>query len=109
MALSKKITDAEKPAIIHEAPENPTAQLGSAGFLRLLRSPAGPVRCGRGRAVLTALRLDNARHHRTTATSKENAAAVSGGILAGRCVQGRRAGTRPTVMLDYAPCFSKPG
>ncbi|MCW5712362.1 hypothetical protein WMC41_31100 (plasmid) [Shinella yambaruensis] len=64
MALSKKITDAEKPAVIHEAPENPTAQLGSAGFLRLLRSPA--ARCGRGRAVLTALRLDNARQHRET-------------------------------------------
>jgi len=51
MAQAKKIFDGEKPAVIHEAPENPTAQLGSAGFLRLLRSPAGPVRCGRGRAV----------------------------------------------------------
>ena len=35
MALSKKITDAGKKAVTHEAPENPTAQLGSAGFLRL--------------------------------------------------------------------------
>jgi len=76
MALSKKITDAEKPAIIHEAPDNPTAHLGSAGFLRLLRSPAGPVRCGRGRAVLTALRLDNTRQHRETSGFTEFAAAT---------------------------------
>ncbi|WP_353392744.1 hypothetical protein [Brucella sp. NBRC 14130] len=41
----------EKTPVPHEAPENPTALLGSAGFLRLLRSPARPVRCGRGRAV----------------------------------------------------------
>jgi len=44
-------------AVFHEAPENPTALLGSAGFLRLLRSPA--ARCDRGRAVPTALRLEN--------------------------------------------------
>ncbi|MFC6447632.1 hypothetical protein [Shinella zoogloeoides] len=64
MAIPKKIIDGEKPTVTHEAPENPTAQLGSAGFLRLLRSPAGPVRCGRGCAVLTALRLDNDRQNR---------------------------------------------
>ena len=51
MAISKKIIGVGKPAAIHEAPENPTALLGSAGFLRLLRLPAGPARCGRGRAV----------------------------------------------------------
>lgn len=42
MAQSKKIIDVEKPTVTHEAPENPTALLGSAGFLRLLRSR----RCG---------------------------------------------------------------
>ncbi|GAA5666739.1 hypothetical protein T8J41_20280 (plasmid) [Nitratireductor rhodophyticola] len=70
MAQSKKIIDVEKPTVTHEAPENPTALLGSAGFLRLLRSPAGPVRCGRGRAVLTALRLDNDRHHREAVVTR---------------------------------------
>ena len=57
-----------KPPVSHEAPENPTALLGSAGFLRLLRSPA--ARCGRGRAVLTALRLGNGHHHRETGRKK---------------------------------------
>lgn len=36
--------------------------MGSAGFLRLLRSPAKPVRCDRGRAVPTALQLENSLH-----------------------------------------------
>jgi hypothetical protein len=35
-----------------QAPENPTALYGSAGFLRLLCSPAMPAHSGRGRAVL---------------------------------------------------------
>ncbi|MGJ7042265.1 hypothetical protein J2Y63_005547 [Shinella sp. BE166] len=62
MAQAKKIFDGEKPAVIHEAPENPTAQLGSAGFLRLLRSPDGSLRPRPRRP--TALRLDNARQCR---------------------------------------------
>jgi hypothetical protein len=54
--ISKKFTSKET-TVSHEAPENPTALLGSAGFLRLLRSPA--AHCGRDHAVPTALRLEN--------------------------------------------------
>lgn len=54
--ISNRFTSKEH-ALSHEAPENPTALLGSAGFLRLLRSPA--ARYGRARAVPTALRLEN--------------------------------------------------
>jgi hypothetical protein len=56
-----------KTTVSHEAPENPTALLGSAAFLRLLRSPA--ARCGRDRAIPTALRLENSPHHRGELTS----------------------------------------
>ena len=46
---------------------NPYGAIGERGFPPLgYRSPARPVRCGRGRAVLTALRLENGLHHRKT-------------------------------------------
>ena len=95
-----------KTTVIHEAPENPTAQLGSAGFLRLLRSPAGPVRCGRGRAVLTALRLDNARQHRETGV-------VEGGRGGGReaaysILLTRAAGTARNGLKAVATLARKP-
>jgi hypothetical protein len=62
MAIPKKIIDVEKPTVTHELRKtlrrNWGARVSSACFARLA------ARYGRGRAVLTALRLDNDRHHR---------------------------------------------
>ena len=50
----------------------PYGAIGERGFPPPgYRSPAGPVRCGRGRAVLTALRLDNGLHHREAVVTEE--------------------------------------
>lgn len=67
---SNKVTSKGKTTVSHEAPENPTALLGSAGFRRLLHSPA--ARCGRGRAVPTPLRLENGLLHWGKFTSAEH-------------------------------------
>ena len=69
---------------------NPTAIWGarvSSAWLPL---------AGGGRFA-TAAAADNDRQHREKALRKENAAGVSGGIQAGRCRQGRRAGHPPNA------------
>jgi hypothetical protein len=75
MARLKKIFDG-KNGCYPRGSGKPYGAIGSAGFLRLLRSPFGSLR-PRTRHPL-ALRLDNDQHHRIASnTNRENAEPVA--------------------------------